>query len=188
MQKNLFPQWFCQLQQGFSIFLYGYGSKKRLIETFARKYLAEFPTVVVLGYIPHVSIKQVSFFFHLFQILDLIVRQVIGDKEKTFRTHSGQVEYIRSSFADPHQSALLPSRLFLLIHSLDGPSLRSFVAQSLLSLLAAVPQISLVASVDHLNASLRIFLSLTHASVGSHDATEIQLVVVQRNYLPTIRS
>jgi origin recognition complex subunit 2 len=54
--------------------------------------------------------------------------------------------------ADPE---VLP--LLLLIHNIDGPTLRNAQAQTALATLAAHPKVSLVASLDHLNSPLRAF-------------------------------
>lgn len=44
--------------------------------------------------------------------------------------------------------------LYILLHNLDGPALRSADAQTALSVLAAAGRIHVAASVDHVNASL----------------------------------
>lgn len=46
------------------------------------------------------------------------------------------------------------SSLVLVIHNIDGTSLRAPETQSVLSALAAIPRLSLIASVDHVNAPL----------------------------------
>lgn len=53
-------------------------------------------------------------------------------------------------------------RLYLLIHNLDGIMLRSSKAQDLLSCLASVPNICVLASVDHINAPLCMLHFLLH--------------------------
>lgn len=46
-------------------------------------------------------------------------------------------------------------RLCLIIHNIDGIMLRSNKTQNILASLAAIPNIHVVASVDHINAPLR---------------------------------
>jgi len=46
-------------------------------------------------------------------------------------------------------------RLYLIIHNIDGVMLRSNKAQNILASLAIIPNIHVVASVDHINAPLR---------------------------------
>lgn len=45
-------------------------------------------------------------------------------------------------------------RLYLLIHNIDGIMLRSSKAQDLLSCLANIPNVCVLASIDHINAPL----------------------------------
>jgi origin recognition complex subunit 2 len=44
--------------------------------------------------------------------------------------------------------------LFLIIHNIDGPMLRAEKVQTVLSMLADVPNVHLLASVDHINSPL----------------------------------
>lgn len=46
--------------EGFSLFLYGLGSKKQLISTFQEEYLADYDHIVVNGFFPSLSLKNVS--------------------------------------------------------------------------------------------------------------------------------
>lgn len=52
----------------------------------------------------------------------------------------------------------LSSELFIIIHNLDGPMLQSNKSQDILSRLAKMEHIHLVASIDHINAPLSEFL------------------------------
>ena len=55
---NLFlrwPEWFRYLTHDFSVLLYGFGSKKQVLEDFAKKYLLDGAVVVVNGYQQRVS-------------------------------------------------------------------------------------------------------------------------------------
>lgn len=61
-------------------------------------------------------------------------------------------------------------RIFLLIHNLDGGMLRSSKAQDVLSRLASIPNVHMLASVDHINAPLSkpVFLSSVKSSQVGH--------------------
>ena len=50
----------CRGSNGFNILLYGLGSKRDLLEQFQTKYLSQFSHLVVNGYFPSLTIKQVS--------------------------------------------------------------------------------------------------------------------------------
>jgi origin recognition complex subunit 2 len=52
----------------------------------------------------------------------------------------------------------LSSELFIIIHNLDGPMLQSNKSQDILSRLAKMEHVHLVASIDHINAPLSEFL------------------------------
>jgi len=46
----------------------------------------------------------------------------------------------------------VPQKFYILVHNIDGESLRSDQTQLILSMLAAIPQIHMFASIDHINA------------------------------------
>ena len=52
--------------------------------------------------------------------------------------------------------------LFLIIHNIDGTMLRSEKVQSVLSHLAHVPNVHVIASVDHINAPLGRYYTQKH--------------------------
>lgn len=54
-------------------------------------------------------------------------------------------------------------RMYLLIHNIDGIMLRSNKAQDLLSCLASIPNLCVLASVDHVNTPLCMFNSLLYS-------------------------
>ena len=63
---------------------------------------------------------------------------------------------IAEEYSDPEHDPL-----FLIIHNLDGPMLRAEKTQAALAHLAALPSVHLIASFDHINASLsKIFTFL----------------------------
>eukprot|EP01119_Soliformovum_irregulare_P006982 TRINITY_DN19391_c0_g1_i1.p1 TRINITY_DN19391_c0_g1~~TRINITY_DN19391_c0_g1_i1.p1 ORF type:complete len:401 (-),score=94.76 TRINITY_DN19391_c0_g1_i1:22-1224(-) len=148
--EEQFPKWNFELQQGFSVFLYGYGSKKQILEAFAKLYLKDDPTVLVQGFVPHVTIRS---------ILDVIVRRQFGEMRKSFRSPNEQLDFVRDCFQHPNNYNV-PRRMYILIHNIDGSSLRSEVAQSVIAALSSIPHVSLIASVDHLNSPALWDLSL----------------------------
>lgn len=52
---------FAAYRCGFGLLMYGFGSKKALIEDFASSSLTEYSVVVINGYLPSVNLKQVLF-------------------------------------------------------------------------------------------------------------------------------
>jgi hypothetical protein len=59
----MFPNWVCSLAEGFSLLVYGFGSKGAILSAFVTYLLeadAEAAAVEVLGYSPHFTLKEVS--------------------------------------------------------------------------------------------------------------------------------
>ena len=105
----------------------------------------------------------------LLQVLNSICEQHMGYKGN-FRHALEQAEFIRNLYQsrlDPISLLSAMSHagfsdkdaqakpLYLLIHNIDGPMLRNDIAQTALSTLASAPGICMLASTDHINASLR---------------------------------
>ncbi len=57
--EELFPFWFFHLSCNFNLLFYGLGSKRNLIERFAKSHLKGYPCIVVYGYAPNASIREV---------------------------------------------------------------------------------------------------------------------------------
>ena len=57
--KSMFPQFLCELRNGFNILFYGFGSKRKLLNEFADLF-PDRDVLVVNGYFPSVSIGSVS--------------------------------------------------------------------------------------------------------------------------------
>jgi origin recognition complex subunit 2 len=149
--RQQFPQWRFEIDNGYNVILFGYGSKRSLIEEFGREELADDMSVLVInGYIPSISLDSI-----LTQILAHIAPDLpsTGDKLHLVQTHLSQP-------------------LALLIHSLDSPVLRAAKNQQILSTLAGNKYVSIVASVDHVNAPL-LFDSLKASRYNFlwHDCT-----------------
>ncbi|XP_064644295.1 origin recognition complex subunit 2-like [Lineus longissimus] len=134
----LFNTWMFQLCDGHNLLFHGLGSKRFLMDTFRTTMLAEFTHLVVNGYFPSITIKQV---------LGSIIEDVIGH-EGTIPNPLDQVEFIKNYYT------LHDEDLFLIIHNIDGPMLRAEKVQTILSMLAQVPNVHVIASVDHINAPL----------------------------------
>ena len=159
--KQLYPYWLFQISNGFSILLYGVGSKQKLLEDFRRECLSESCHLVINGFFPGLTIKQV---------LTKLSSEVFGHAG-TFKSPVDQAQFITRELKTNVQSkskaagsgkarqtsgasSSLPSEIFLVIHNIDGQMLRGDTAQTALSILAQSPSIHVIASVDHINAPL----------------------------------
>ncbi|KAK2874708.1 hypothetical protein Q8A67_021861 [Cirrhinus molitorella] len=137
-EKN-FNQWMLQLHMGFNILIYGLGSKKLLLEKFRTSMLSDYDHVVVNGFFPSMTLKS---------ILNSLTCDVF-EHEGTFRNPADQIDFIIKTLReDP------TNHVFLIINNIDGPMLRGDRNQQALGQLAALPNMHLLASIDHINAPL----------------------------------
>ncbi|GAB0091895.1 Origin recognition complex subunit 2 [Sergentomyia squamirostris] len=136
--KANFSKWLMILSQGFNILLYGLGSKRNLIAEFQEEMLQDQQVLVVNGFFPSLTIKD---------ILNSIICDIL------------ELDSVPSS---PHEAVQVieremdseESHLFLLVHNLEGAMLRNSKAQTVLSQLAKIPNVHLIASMDHINTAL----------------------------------
>lgn len=141
--KKHFMKWLYLLHENFNILLYGLGSKRNILKEF-QKEISDSPVIVVNGFFPTLSLKD---------ILDSIAVGVLDLKELPANHYEG-CEIIEEKFLrynDLH--------LYLIVHNIDGQMLRNTKTQSILAKLAAVNNIHLIASIDHINGSLsKVFI------------------------------
>lgn len=109
----------------------------------------------------------------LYQILNTLTCEVL-EHQGSFRTPSDQIQYITQTLKDSECVCKLSVlslwdflcckwkrvlagpdlHVYLLIHNIDGLMLRGEKTQSALGQLASLPNLHLVASIDHINAPL----------------------------------
>ncbi|EDO42434.1 predicted protein, partial [Nematostella vectensis] len=138
--RSFFSKWVFQIRHGFNLLFYGMGSKKVLMDQFRSSMLQGLTQLVVNGFFPSITIKQ---------ILNTITEEVL-EHDGAFRSVIDQTTFIRDMF----NKGKAPGSLYLIIHNIDGPMLRSKKTQTILSLLAESPLIHIIASIDHINAPL----------------------------------
>ncbi|XP_075145642.1 origin recognition complex subunit 2 [Haematobia irritans] len=137
--KSYFPKWLYILNEGYNLLLYGLGSKRQLLQAFHRDVLSNQPVLVINGFFPSLTLKD---------ILDSITNDILDAGISPSNPHEA-ADMIEEEFS------LIPeTHLYLIVHNLDGAMLRNGKAQSILSRLAKVPNIHLLASVDHINTPL----------------------------------
>lgn len=135
--ETFFPKWLFILKEGYSLLLHGLGSKRNILEKLHSTCLAHENVLVVNGYFPSLTIKDV---------LDDIVTGLLEVTCKSKNLHEivDVIEEEMNLTPDYH--------IFLIIHNLDCAMLRNDMAQNLLSRLAHIKNIHLIASIDHINA------------------------------------
>jgi origin recognition complex subunit 2 len=140
LHENAFDQWLFELEQGFNICIYGYGSKRHLLLDFADHYYQSThkPNVVIVNaYSPNISVRDV---------LTAIAKQSLPSSTANKLPLQPQplLDALLSALtANPPSTAIC-----VLVHSIDSPSFRKPLFQATVSALAAHPSICLVASVD----------------------------------------
>jgi origin recognition complex subunit 2 len=143
MHTGDFGQWIFELSQGFNLLLYGYGSKRKLLLSFAEKiYTRPGSVVVVNGFLPGIKIKDV---------LGTVVTALLGTNHnvKLGASPNDMLENLLSLLDEPSAQ-----KMTVVFHNLDGEALRQERSQAIIARLAAHPKISLVASIDHIRAPL----------------------------------
>lgn len=133
-----FSFWNFMMEEGFSILLHGLGSKRTLIHDFQKQMIKGRPALIINGFFPSLTLKE---------ILDGIIKDLM-DLEAPSNVNDC-MELIEETLKKHPDD-----RIYLLIHNIDGPSLRAKKIQDKLSYLASFPNLHLIASVDHINASL----------------------------------
>ncbi|GLI69559.1 hypothetical protein VaNZ11_014195, partial [Volvox africanus] len=165
--KAHFDDWHSRLRSNFSVLLYGFGSKRGLLDEFARllagpRNRGDAAVLVFHGYNNRCTPREV-------------VTGVAGAlMQRTFRNLGSGASTVGAAVSAGLAAAAAsggggaPAALralindirrephdrhaFVVIHNLDGPGLRGDV--SLLSELAACPQVHVIASIDHAMAPL----------------------------------
>jgi origin recognition complex subunit 2 len=139
----LFSRFLREMAEGFNLLMYGFGSKRRVLNQFATDFCSKSGHVVVAnGFQPDFTIKD----------LLTSVESVPGvsSLEVTSTTIESQARRVYDFFAESTQKR----HLYIIIHNIDAAPLRSARAKSCLTLLALNPRIHIVASIDHINAAL----------------------------------
>ncbi|KAI0377920.1 ORC2-domain-containing protein [Hypomontagnella monticulosa] len=134
-----FPQWTFELSQGFSVCLYGYGSKRALLHRFAKHIYDKYSDhiankiVIINGYVRTSSLRE---------ILGTVASAVNPAHKIPTGNPSAMLDSVKS---------LLSSHgvvVTVLINSVDAAPLRRAGIQAVLAQLAAHPNIRFVCSAD----------------------------------------
>ncbi|KAL0369015.1 UNVERIFIED_CONTAM: Origin of replication complex subunit [Sesamum calycinum] len=141
--KSSYSEWAFVLRCGFGLLMYGFGSKKALMEDFASTALTDYSVVVINGYLQSVNLKQVA----------VTLAELLWDQLKTQRKsalanlpknqqpfHTRSMDDLISFLGGPH---LEDDECFVcvLVNNIDGPGLRDSETQQYLARLAACSHI-----------------------------------------------
>lgn len=148
--RAFYHKWYFQLSCGFGLLMYGFGSKKKLLEDFASTELRDGAAVVVNGYLSNVNIKHV---------VHTVVNAVWEARKKGKPSNKVKQDAPASSnslvdllefLTDDDDS----THIYVVVHNIDGPGLRDDDVQQTLASLASCKHVRLVASIDNINAPI----------------------------------
>lgn len=140
----LYSQWLFELQSGLNLIFYGIGSKRLFLLDFVQNCVLqrndECDCLVINGYNPLTSFNEI-----LKQIVVML-------KLKKVPKRIGEiVDHLITHFAKKKTKDV---ELVILFHNIDSEPLRDERTQDYISKLAAIPQIQLIASMDHISTPL----------------------------------
>lgn len=172
IQDKMFPQYWFELTQGFSLLFYGVGSKREFLERYAFEYLVpnlayarmdkdqeenekchleaddyNLPCIVINGYNPTCNYRDV------FKDISraLLPEELSRSETKYWGNH---VLLQIQKMIELYKNELPDIKLVIIVHNLDGPSLRKDTFQTMLSYLALIRQVAIIASTDHIYAPI----------------------------------
>lgn len=173
LHARSFSQWDFEMQQGFSVCLYGWGSKRSLLLDFADhiyKLHSNSKVVVINGYVDTLSIKDV---------LNTVAAAMAETSVKLGSQPPAMLDSLMTLLDQD-----VSKQVVLIIHSIDRPPLRRLASQSILAQLSAHPKIRLLASADHPLFPLLWDSSLrTSFNFVFHDCTTFQPFAVETDVL-----
>ncbi|XP_041970939.1 origin recognition complex subunit 2 [Aricia agestis] len=136
--EDLFDKWLYVLSEDFNIVLYGIGSKRTILQKFQNDRLQNYPCIVVNGFFPSLTMKN---------ILEAIIIDLLENTHVP-TTVGDIVNLIDTQLKENNVE------VFLIIHNIDGPMLRSSKSQALLANISQIKNIHTIATIDHINAPL----------------------------------
>lgn len=187
IQTKLFPQYWFELTQGFSLLFYGVGSKREFLERYVFEYLVPnlasneddeygVPCVVINGYNPTCNYRDV------FKDISkaLLPQELSRNETKYWGNHVIlQIQKMIELYKDESPDI----KLIIVIHNLDGPSIRKDNFQTMLCYLALIRQVAIVASTDHIYAPiLWDNFKAQNYNFVFHDVSNYEPLVVESSF------
>ncbi|GMH23229.1 hypothetical protein Nepgr_025072 [Nepenthes gracilis] len=153
--RRSYPEWAFVLRCDFGLLMYGFGSKKALLEDFACTALTEHAVIVINGYLQSINLKHVL----------ITLAELMLDQLKTKRKTAGSLPEVKQPLSSRSVDDLLAFLeglhveendyfVCVLVHNIDGPGLRDSDNQQHLARMAACSHVRIIASIDNINAPL----------------------------------
>lgn len=160
--RDQFYKWAISLSSNQSILLYGLGSKRSVLDDFGASLSSEGDVISLNGYDTDVDMSEfIGLMEQLFVDNDSgQTNALVGTEVESLHRDSGKGLTKRASHVAKNFAATRSRPLFLLIHNIDGASLRNRFAQDALATLTSDSKrdgtqlIRVVASVDNVNVAM----------------------------------
>ncbi|KIX09691.1 uncharacterized protein Z518_00772 [Rhinocladiella mackenziei CBS 650.93] len=141
LHARSFPQWQFELAEGFGLCLYGYGSKRQLVNNFAewicKRSKAPPRIVVVNGYTPKLNVRGIL----------KTVASAIWEEDQHLQLVGQPQEMLDTLFS--HLTNHPPDgQLMVMINSIDASALRGSSTQAIMARLARHPLVHFIATAD----------------------------------------
>lgn len=140
-------QWLFEMQEGFNLAFYGVGSKRELINSFVQRILLprveNTKCIVINGYNPEFQLKMLfkEIWQRCFRKTAPASRELLDLCKNTIQAFNNQGQI--------HNRDLI-----LVIHNIDGSSLRNDKTHYILSELAKLDKVTLICTIDNVNTPL----------------------------------
>jgi len=166
---STFQRYARELVEGFNLLFYGFGSKRVILNKLATECLSKKGHVIVVnGFQPNISLKDIF----------SSIERIPGVPSSGGSTEQRIYDFFAEATHDP-----LRRHLYLVVHNIDSPAMRSPKIKSILSFFALNPNIHLVASIDRLNAPLLWSASeIIARKLPPHNPKDAKSVVPKRGY------
>lgn len=174
MYKKTYSQWYFELTQGFGLVFYGIGSKRDLLMDFVQEKIPnEMPVFVANGYNPATQFKEI-----LLGCVNILVKT--EEIRAAMPRHPPDMLTALLNYLEDQPDTPL---MVLLIHNIDGESIRSDRSQAILSRLCSAKQIWTVCSVDHIQAPIMWDAAkLAQFRFIWHDVTTYESYIVESSF------
>ncbi|WVR03531.1 hypothetical protein IAU60_000523 [Kwoniella sp. DSM 27419] len=166
--EERYDQWLAELDAGYGLMFYGFGSKRLAVNRFAKSRLASRGHLVVInGHFPQLSIRDMlsSVEDTLSAPQDIPIPASSNSNPIERSAHRIYSYFLPLEAIHPSkrkQHAISDKDLYLVMHNIDSPSLRTPRSVSTLSLLASSPRIKIISTFDHLHTPLLFSPSLNN--------------------------
>jgi hypothetical protein len=147
IKRNLFERYRRDVRKmsmewraGFSVLLYGYGSKFDLVKMILKESCSGYPAMLIDGLSPRLTYRSI-----LMNILALLR----DCKPNNFSSLTDE-----ELFHGIREETANGERVFVFLSNIDGPALRNYRDQRILSEIAVIPNVHFGATIDHVNAPL----------------------------------